>query len=437
MDNFTLTDGQQEALEKSVEWYKNRSGQQIFRIYGYAGTGKTYLIERIVEALSKYVNQSDICFCTPTGKAASVLMQRFAYDNISTIHRLIYHTTNVETEVLGEDGKPTGKVMSRLIFTKKKELDCKLIMLDEVSMVGEDVMSDLLSYKKPIIAFGDPFQLPPVAGKKIDENEADVMLTEVVRQESDNEILKAASWIRSGRKLDYGNYGNQLLVLSKKEMSRDTILGMMMKADQVICGLNRTKNKINNQFRFELGRKGKTPEVGDKLICKMNDYDVEFGAYSLVNGMIGLCKKVYPTPGDNLLKFDFKPDFCDETVEELISDAGNFAGSQYAFDAHWLAYRLDQGHYVAKIRLEPGLKYENPKLYKELAQSEFIHRYVAIDETTINRFDYGYAISCHASQGSEFDNIVVFDESFAFREFAPNWLYTALTRAKKKVIVIR
>lgn len=437
MEQFTLTEGQQEALDRAVRWFRNRDGQQVFRIYGYAGTGKTYLIERIVEALSGTIGQNDISFCTPTGKAASVLMQRFAYDNISTIHRMIYHTTSVDSPVLDENGKPTGKIRSRLVFMKKKELDCKLIILDEVSMVGEDVMNDLLSYKKPIIAFGDPFQLPPVAGKKIDESEADAMLTEVVRQNSDNEILKAANWIRAGNKLDYGNYGNQLMVLSKKEMSRDTLMGMMMRADQVICGLNRTKDKINNQFRFELGREGKTPAVGDKLICKMNDYDIEFGEYSLVNGMIGTCKKAYPTPGDSLIRLDFQPDFCDETVEGLIADSGNFTGSQYAFEPHWPAYRLDQGHYVARIRLEPGLKYENPKLYKELAQSEFVHRYVAIDETTVNRFDYGYAISCHASQGSEFDDAVVFDESFAFREFAPNWLYTALTRAKKKITVIR
>ena len=437
-----LTESQNNALNKIRKWFSNHErinnpDKQIFKLYGSAGTGKSFLINYIVNLiLEPEISTENIAFVTPTGKAASVLMQRFPYENISTIHKLIYHVEIVKVPVAYDDDGKVIKTIEEVKYHRKSDLDnIKLIVIDEFSMVDSEILEDIKRYNLPIIALGDPYQLPPINGQKINANECDAILTEIVRQHNDNQIIKIANDIKNGEKLKYGNFNNQVVVLSKRTLSESEYINILLSSDQIICGLNRTRDKINKLIRKYKNFKTEYPEEGDKLICKLNNYSISFDKYTLANGIIGTCT-YYKQLNNHLCKLDFKPDFVNEDIENIISDNGIFENNEYYYPLRQSIYELGLNNYEPKKNLTKEMKKQNPKKYKEESVQELLNKLSAISILSLNRFEYAYAISCHASQGSEFNNVVVIDESFAFKESQKERLYTAITRAKEKVIII-
>ena len=142
-----LTSKQEMAVKLGASWYSNRT-KPVFTIAGYAGTGKTYTVSRLVEAPN--ISRHQIKFVTLTGKASLVLTKHG--NPACTIHKLIY---DPETIIDPKTGK------KKVIFNLKEELDedIRLIIIDEMSMVNRDIMKDLLSFKVPIVCLGDPGQL--------------------------------------------------------------------------------------------------------------------------------------------------------------------------------------------------------------------------------------------------------------------------------------
>ena len=157
---------------------------------------------------------------------------------------------------------------------------------------------------------------------------------------------------------------------------------------------------------------------------------------NLCNGMIGKslidCKAV----GESLAKICFSADICPSMKHTLLSDTGVFLSDDFKYDAHWIAYKMRDGKYIAKKKVIEELYQFDKDLYFKLLRENSKNASESIGRTLITRFDFAYAISCHASQGSEFDDVVVIDESYAFRSNAMRWLYTAVTRAKKRLILI-
>lgn len=323
---------------------------------------------------------SKIAYTTFTGRAAMVLQQKGV--PATTIHKLIY-----EYKV---DKDPRTQEVKRAYFVKKPYLSpkIKLIVVDEFSMVSEEIMNDLISYNIPIIMFGDPHQLLPVGGN-INRyiNRFNVMLEETHRQASDNPILRLATNIRKGDlRLQYGDYG-KLKILPKSELNKD----IMFAADQVICGTNISRQDINNSFRRHLYRNSLLPEEGDKVICLKNNWMINpIDDFYLVNGMIGrisyLSLDKYGKP-----IFDFTPDFLDRAFFKLRYEPKIFLGEKV-----------------------------DPKKWSKF--------------NTVNQFDYGYAITCHKAQGGEFENVVVWEEILS-RENHANWIYTAVTRARDTLTI--
>ena len=85
--------------------------------------------------------------------------------------------------------------------------DARLIVLDEVSMVGEEMARDLMSFGKPILVLGDPGQLPPIKGEGAFTSDApDVMLTEIHRQAAESAIIRLATMARQGEPIGFGEY---------------------------------------------------------------------------------------------------------------------------------------------------------------------------------------------------------------------------------------
>ena len=370
---------QDEALKAVSKWLKEGKSP-VFRLFGYAGTGKTTLAKHFAEHVD-----GDVLFAAFTGKAAQVLRSRGA-SNAKTIHSLIYRPRGEEAV----EDEETGKTSIAPMFSINRQspvAKAALIVIDECSMVDEALGRDLMSFGTPILVLGDPGQLPPVSGGGFfTDQEPDYLLTEIHRQARDNPIIQLAMHIREGKEIMYGDYGDTARVISKNEVTQDLVLG----ADQVLVGTNKTRRRYNMRLRELKGFTVDYPQAGDKLVCLRNDQ-----VKGLLNGslwQVMTSSRETVKPGINLL---IKPEDDD----------------------------MDRG--AAKIKLlkdafadtETEIPWSTRKRYDE--------------------FDYGYALTVHKAQGSQWNDVVLFDESWAFRDTRERWLYTAVTRAAETLTIVR
>ncbi len=400
-----LTSDQLEAEKLIEDWFLH-STRQTFVLAGYAGTGKTTLLKHVVCEKLNLVPDDSAAFVTPTGKAATVLIRSGI--PASTLHRLIYQSIAEEKEIEVNGKKVT---VEKLSFKRRDSIDksIKLIVLDEASMVSDEVLYDLTEFGVKLLLCGDNAQLPPVEGLNGFLTVPDYTLKTIVRQQLGNPIIKLSEMAREGKYIPYGNYGGSCVVMSKRILTGEKRKRALLHADQIICGINKTRVLINDEVR-KMKNFGQYPESGDKLICTQNNWETFIDGemrFNLVNGIIGTAQEPFYDFEKSIGFIQFKPDFLDEFCPEALPlDLGIFE-SDY--------YRYKRGDYFEKTD-------ENGE---------------AVGAFTLNRFEYGYCISCHKAQGSEFDNVIVFDESYAFKEDKNRWLYTAITRAKKKLIILR
>src|SRR5262252_4805239 len=248
-----FTPHQEEALAAVARWLKAGPGSgapQVFRLFGYAGTGKTTLARHIADDVD-----GKVLFAAFTGKAALVMRSK-GCGGASTIHSLIYRPRDSGAEVpsfdLWEDA-PASKA--------------KLIVIDECSMVDAELGRDLLSFGVPVLVLGDPAQLPPIQGGGFfTEAEPDAMLTEVHRQAQDNPIVRLSMDIRASEDIEPGRYG-ETEVLRKGDLDPQCVL----EADQVLVGRNATRRSYNARMSERRGFEDEMPSAGDKLVCLRNN----------------------------------------------------------------------------------------------------------------------------------------------------------------------
>jgi exodeoxyribonuclease V len=435
-----LTAQQKEAENLIIEWFKTwkEKKKQIFVLSGYAGTGKTFLINHVMSMLD--IKDTQVAFGTPTGKAAAVLIQRGR--DAATVHRLIYIPEEVEEAVTVAG----NSVMKKKIMFKKKETipEYRLIVLDEVSMIDEKMLEDLLSFGIPVLATGDPGQLPPINGKNPVMSSPDYFLTDIVRQSEGDPIVMLATMARSGKKIPYGNYGSAL-VLDRRRLSPEKVKDLMLKADQIICGTNATRRTLNDDFRRFKGIDivaNKYPTPGEKVICTVNNWEKyldEDEMFNLVNGTMGnvtQCRII-----DNILnlgKMRIKPDFLEDAeTEEIIFDSGIFLNDEWTYDMHQRVFTMPNGKYeLARFGIRKN-ENESDDAFRSRRLEYILMERNAEEDDQINKIEFGYALTVHKFQGSEADRILLFDESYLFGEDANKFLYTAITRAKKKLVIIR
>ena len=164
--------------------------------------------------------------------------------NAKTIHSLIYRPRG-EEEVEDEE---TGKTSVAPMFSLNRQSpigNAALVIVDECSMVDEELGQDLMSFGTPILVLGDPGQLPPVSGGGFfTDHEPDVLLTEIHRQARDNPIVDLAMQVREGREIFYGDW-DRARVIRKSDVDSDLVL----EADQVLLGINRTRRRYNQRLR--------------------------------------------------------------------------------------------------------------------------------------------------------------------------------------------
>lgn len=371
---------QDTALKNIAKWLADRNGKKVFRLFGYAGTGKTTLAKEIAAAVD-----GDVLFMCYTGKASLVLRKKGCV-GASTIHSAIYKP---------EEDPVTGITTFRLNRDSPVAF-AQLVIVDEVSMVGEELARDLLSFGSRVLVLGDPAQLPPVKGEGFFINaEPDLMLTEIHRQAAESPIIRMSMDVREGRGLKPGAYGTSRVVLrsciDKEELRREVLA-----ADQLLCGMNRTRQTFNERVRQirGMGDPGmpKMPVVGDRLVCLRNDKQK-----GLFNGGLWDVAKVLPQRRAKL--------------------PGSVAMEVVSIDEPHL------GHVEIDVPGQFFLGTEGELEWQIKKRAD--------------QFTYGYALTVHKSQGSQWDNVLVFDESSVFREDSAKHLYTGLTRAAERVTIIQ
>jgi exodeoxyribonuclease-5 len=356
---------QDDALRAVSDWLKSGS-PQLFRLFGYAGTGKTTLARHIAEDVD-----GTVVFAAFTGKAALVLRNK-GCEGAQTIHSLIYRSRGVDEE------SPTFVLNRESVAAK-----AKLIIIDECSMVDEELGRDLLSFGTKVLVLGDPAQLPPVKGGGFfTEAEPDIMLTEVHRQAADNPIVRMSMIVREGGRLEVGEYGESR-VIRRDQITPEIVLS----AGQVLVGLNKTRRGYNARMRQLMGHSSNVPVVGEKLVCLRNDKSkglLNGGAWIVQElktskkGLVTMRVTPEDDTGGKPVKVSVLPNFFDGTEEEVPWE---------------LRRHTDE-------------------------------------------FTFGYALTVHKAQGSQWDDVVLFDEAYAFREHRARWLYTGLTRAAETITVV-
>ena len=394
-----LNEKQKNGLTLALQRYKNKEKYTV--IAGYAGAGKSTLVRFIIEELKTYgVKETDVCFACFTGKAAQVLLKK-GNKNVITLHKLLY--------------KSIPKESGGFVIIPNPSIPYKIVVVDEVSMAPKTLMDLLFKHDVYVICLGDPFQLPPV-DKKEDNHLLDtphIFLDEIMRQAQESEIIQLSMAIRENRPIEVFQ-GKEVQILNKEELNT----GMLTWADQILVATNVTRVSINVQMR-KLLNFGEQPQDGDKIICLRNYWDCfSDNEEPLVNGTIGILKNSFLTKRylPRIVKSTDGLSHIDLIMGDFISDSG-----MYFHSLEMDKKMIDTGEFSLDWKTVYQLN-RNPKT-RDIPPLEFT---------------YGYAITCHKAQGSEWDKVLVIEEKFPFDKIEhARWLYTAVTRSSEKLVLVR
>ncbi len=438
MSDFTPSNAQAAAIAEVRDWYETRTDQrQVFRLFGYAGSGKSTVLKVALDdlGLSPHRSAKDgtcvpgVVTATFTGKAALVLNRKGT--PARTIHSLIYSVIeSTEEEVAAAAVKVqeaetaarrlTGfdrtaaeagiEAMRQALSAMKHPrfalnpqsdaADAKLIVLDEVSMVGEEMARDLMSFGKPILVLGDPGQLPPIKGEGAFTRDApDVMLTEIHRQAAESAIIRLATMARMGEPIGFGTYDSFVAKLRKGDITPDQAL----RGGQLICSLNATRLQLNNAMRAAAGFGGTYLPTGaaEKIICLKNQNDL-----GLINGMFLTLEGIVD---EGSLYFS-----------AIVHDEDGRRVGPLDRDGRPGRLRVYKGHFEDHVANDPKRHDRDWK-----------------DKRLLTEATFGWAITAHKAQGSQWENVIVWDDGMGRTDLdRRRWLYTAITRAERGLVLL-
>jgi exodeoxyribonuclease-5 len=427
-----LAPQQAEAIRKATAWFEDRS-QQVFRLFGYAGTGKTTLARHLVEQLGC----TRVVYAAFTGKAAYVLRTKGCLD-ARTIHSLIYLPSEktraklreLHDQLAQELDPTTREIIGAQIRAEERKLETpnwilrdpdesdltgsQLLVVDEVSMVGAPMAADLLSFDVPTLVLGDPAQLPPVEGGGwFIDTVPDHLLTDIHRSALDSPVTRLATAVRGAPAGDrlYGIPGAD----GHSGRAEQVSVADLLAADQVLVGTNATRWQAIHLLRALRGQLGDCPVPGDRIIALANSSDAE-----VFNGQ----------------QFDVIQAEVDDRYEDRVRLVVDDDEANRRLITCWRAgFQSLEGEKRAK-RDGRG---------------------------SVVAATFGQAITVHKAQGSQWDRVLVVDEAAVFagieqktkarvrREAGlpdrgeaaaaghlagQRWLYTAITRAAQQVTII-
>jgi len=449
---FTATGQQDIALQKLAHFITEDSEDKIFLLKGYAGTGKTSIVGTLTKNLWK-IKKSPV-LAAPTGRAAKVMTNYSGYQAF-TIHRKIYYPK-----------KAGVKIEFTLQRNKHKNT---IFIIDEASMISDQpgrgegssdnsLLDDLIEYvysgrNCKLILIGDMAQLPPVhmeLSPALDANQLELQyqmevdqieLTEVVRQEEESGILLNATALRESIKDEFAeafrfdeSRGSDMLRLVDGEDIMNAIneaydnLGHEETA--IVVRSNKRANLYNQQIRSRILFREDEITTGDYLMVVKNNYfwikpNTEAGF--IANGDIIEILEIYSFK--DLYGFRFarvKVQMVDypkmkpfETV--IMLDTLNINAPSLPYE--------DSNRLYQEVRKDYVDIQSNYKKYLKVKNNEYFNAL---------QVKFSYAITCHKSQGGQWNTVFVeqpYIRDEVDREYL-RWLYTACTRAQKKLYLI-
>ncbi len=383
-----LSHDQAEALSTIGRWLKQKD-QPYITLGGYAGTGKTTLMAVLRQALHKTQPDIKVAFAAYTGKAALVLRNRLregkilqSKDSVSTLHSLMYRRQE----------RADGGVY----WQKRDELNYDLLIIDEASMVNQEIWEDALSFGKPILAVGDHGQLPPINSDFNLMADPQLRLEKIWRQAADSPIIMLATLARTQGLVPYGSFSSEVRKLERANPETgdeiEQILQSYTSDTMVLCGYNHTRLKLNAHIRALKGFETPDPRRGDTVVCLRNNRDS-----GLANGQLGIIEAIVPADDDP-----------DKLWWYMVAD---FDGTRF------------EGYVPREQFNAPSTLSRSPSRDKS---------------ETVGLFDYGYALTVHKAQGSQARSVLLFEERFSKMSDHDwrRWLYTAITRAESELCII-
>ncbi|WP_053991290.1 ATP-dependent RecD-like DNA helicase [Mangrovimonas sp. TPBH4] len=459
MESVQLNIQQQQIFDKILAFLESET-HNTFILGGYAGTGKTFLMQHLANRLNQ--NQKTFHLLASTGRAASVLKGKTNFET-QTVHSFIYHFD----EITGIDEDPQemdqyGQLTLSFGLKQNKSQGNAVIIIDEASMISSEkqdetsfaqfgsghLLDDLFLFTKTdkVIFVGDPAQLPPVKqhfspaldatylnsiGRKVLQG----TLMKIERTQHGNDILKTAQHIRE--LLEASNLPKwikipcrfkknitvfpQENILLATYISQYKLLGPQHTI--LICNSNNLVAQCNQNVRNVLyGQKASTLQIGEILLVTQNNYLVP-----LTNGDFVEVKQI----GNIVYKANLK--FMSVRVAPL--------GSKRCFEIYLAMDILDS--YVNNFTAEQhknlmidfvqrmkqnNVKPKSPEFVEALQKDAYLNCLKAT---------YGYAVTCHKSQGGEWDYVYIYGKNAMLpvpkHVDKLHWWYTALTRAKQQV----
>jgi exodeoxyribonuclease-5 len=400
-----LSEDQEVVFHRLYDWMQKRtSGTLTFG--GYAGTGKTTLLSGLAKAFDQ---ERRLAFCALSGRAATVLQRKLAAIGIETgptsrhycgtIHGLLYRAR------MDRNGRFVEWIRNASVG------EYATIIVDEASMVPERIYQDLASEGIPILAVGDHGQLPPVEGNPDFGlmKRPHLTLSKIHRQAEGSPIIRLSRMIRETGGFDDSVADKQSIYVARKSLHLSTAINnvALMEPEELLdraflCYRNKTRAEINQAFRqarFE-GSPPSLPQAGELVVCLKNSR--EEGVF---NGYRGIATSNFTLRGQHHVQGSVS--FPEENVELTNATFSRWQWGRQTFKS------FDQMH-------------------------EFGFRPTKWDQVGL-LFDYGYGLTVHKAQGSQFSRVFIVverpgpvdDDTFG------RWLYTAVTRATEKVFLFR
>lgn len=471
---------QEEALKALRNFVE--SDISVFILKGYAGTGKTTMINIFCKELSKY--NKCVKLMAPTGRAAKVLREKTGRD-VTTIHKAIYRKKKFEVvwhddeeEIKSRDEQNTKVDDMDIYFginqiSDTNEAKNTLIIVDESSLIsskssnqelihfGTDILiNDLLTYAQlqlgsKILFVGDPAQLPPVGDNSscaLDEDffynknisVSSFTLTEIVRQKSDSYVLRNAMKVRSLLESDIRN-----------ELSFDTKAGQVeavssidvvnkyvnmfpvpeLNQSVVICYSN-SKAQDYNQIIRKLYFETEELHKGDILQVVRNNYNIQVASGELMNG--------------DFIHIISEPDNVEiRNVPLWVNRNGKCVREHIELQFQNIEFETDRGEVGKSKILTTLLDNNRPSLTREESVAlyvDFVIRHSSMNKNSLEfeqalmsdqyfnaiQAKYGYAITGHKSQGGEWHTVFVdYTGRTGLDNDSLRWNYTATTRASQ------
>ena len=461
MSDRPTLNAEQKIAFKAIQKFIEHPAADTFVLKGYAGTGKTFLMQYLANWLSE--NEHNFCMLASTGRAAAVLRGKTGFE-ARTVHGELYLFSKVDG---ADEDLPLDAPIDRYgqmtleFYLRQPDEGKQVYIVDEASMLSSELTSDLSFARfgsgylltdffhavgsNKIIFVGDPCQLPPVGQllspaldmewlKQEQRTAITMSLEKIERTNADNDILVLANTIRNMSlqtswekypKLPASNLNNVIIHASDPVLFRNYFERYKEAGTNraiAIARSNRKVQQINRAFRRDLyGGLDKPLQAGDILLVVHNNYTVP-----LANGDFVEVVKLGEARMQSNLQFQsvrVKALLSETEYELLLSldilygSFGNFTREQSK------SLMVDFNRRMKKKNIQA-----NSEKYKTAMMED--------DFLNCLRCTYGYAVTCHKAQGGEWENVYLFLDKSMYGMERPElcrWWYTAVTRAKQEL----